>query len=462
MDDSLVIVIDPLNSSLRDEIFNYLDHLDYIRYLELSIDNINSSGTNPLPGLILILLDNCEFNEKIIRKLEEIPRLFPATPVVSIINTAYNYRDLLKCKQFSWSFIPVPVKADDIKILVSWFVKNNSGEKKESIEHILKQSSLMDLFIGESRASLRIKNKISQISQFDVTVLLQGETGTGKELTAKLIHYLSKRSQSPFIAVNCGTIPNELFENELFGHNKGAYTHAETTEIGMVHSANKGTLFLDEIESLPLSSQVKLLRFIEEKKYKPLGHTSYISTDLRIIAASNKDLAGLVAEGKFREDLFYRLAVVNISIPPLRERREDIRLLTNYFVDKFSKLYDKDVRGINPDAMLGLTYYDWPGNVREMENLIQEAVIFCKDNLLEIDHLNFKGKSNINIAVFKTFSQSKKQNVEEFEKKYLNTVLRLFNGNISKASEFANKNRREIYRLINKYNIMPNSYRTSK
>ena len=462
MDDSLVIVIDPLNSPLRDEVFDTLAHLGNIQYLHLEIKDINSDGTHLHPGLILVLLDNCDGDETVIRKLQELPKIFPATPVICIINTANNCRDCLKYRQFSWSFIPAPVKANDIKVLVSWFIKKDIGEKKDSIEYLLKQNSLMDLFIGESQSSLRIKNKISQIAQYDVTVLLQGETGTGKELTAKLLHYLSKRSQSPFIAVNCGTIPNELFENELFGHNKGAYTHADTTESGMVQSANKGTFFLDEIESLPLSSQVKLLRFIEEKKYKPLGNTSYLASDLRIIAASNKDLAGLVAEGKFREDLFYRLAVVNISIPPLRERRDDIRLLTKYFVDKFSKLYSKEVWGIKPDAMLSLTFYDWPGNVREMENLIQEAVIFCRGNFIETDQLNFKANSGGNNTVIKTFNQSKKQNVEEFEKKYLKTVLGLFNGNISKASEFANKNRREIYRLINKYNILPNIYRTPK
>ena len=296
----------------------------------------------------------------------------------------------------------------------------------------------------------------------DITVLLQGETGTGKELTAKLIHHLSDRAKEPFIAVNCGAIPNELFENELFGHKRGAYTHADTTEKGLIYEAEHGTLFLDEIESMPITSQVKLLRFIEDKQYKPLGQSSIIYSDVRIIAAANQDLIKLVEKGEFREDLFYRLLVVNIFIPPLRDRKEDIPILARHFVERFTKLFSKKIECIKPEALMYLTYFSWPGNTRQLENLLQEAVILSECDFIEKEHLNFrKYNKNINYTVH-SFEKTKKEISDEFEKKYLERVLDLFNGNVSKASQFAKKDRRDFYRLIKKHKIEPDIFRLVK
>jgi len=462
MNESLVLLIDPLNSSLKKPIVKSLISNNRIDYhsIDMTDPELNKIGINP--SLVMILLDNWDGENIDINKFQELPNTFPLTPTLSIINTSLGCEKCLVCQSFTWNFIHTPVTDQDINLIISWYIKNGKRKKSESTEFYLKQRSLVDIFVGESSETIRVKDKILRIAPYDVTVLLQGETGSGKELSAKLIHYLSNRSKGPFVAVNCGAIPTELFENELFGHRKGAYTNADSTEKGLVYSAHGGTLFLDEIGSLPLSSQVKLLRFIEEKKYKPLGQTSTITSDVRIIAATNKNLADLVEVGKFRDDLFYRLSVVNINISPLKERKDDIPLLVKHFVERFSKIYSKKIKGIKPEALMQLMYYSWPGNIREMQNILQESVILSTNNWIEANNLNFKKHSSHSNYILKSFQETKKNNIEEFERDYLRIVLKLFNGNVSKASEFAKKDRREFYRLINKYKIQPDLYRFLK
>ena len=462
MNESMVLIVNPLNSSLKKPIIESLISNNRIDYLSLDMTDpeLNKVGINP--SLVLVLLDNWDGENIDINKFQELPNVFPSTPTLSVINTSLGCEKCLDCQSFTWNFIHTPVTDQDINLIISWYIKNGKQKKPESTEFYLKQRSLVDIFVGESSETIRVKDKILRIAPYDVTVLLQGETGSGKELSAKLIHYLSNRSKGPFIAVNCGAIPTELFENELFGHRKGAYTHADSTEEGLVYSAHGGTLFLDEIGSLPLNSQVKLLRFIEEKKYKPLGQTSTVTSDVRIIAATNKNLADLVEAGKFRDDLFYRLSVVNINISPLKDRRDDIPLLVKHFLERFSKIYSKKIKGIKPEAWMHLMYYSWPGNIREMQNILQEAVILSTNNWIEAENLNFKKHSDRDRYILKSFQETKKHNIEEFERDYLRIVLKLFKGNVSKASEFAKKDRREFYRLINKYKIQPDLFRFLK
>ncbi|MEE9450348.1 MAG: sigma-54 dependent transcriptional regulator [Ignavibacteriaceae bacterium] len=462
MNKPLVLIINPLKSHIENQIVNSIISLEGIDYYLLDGNDFNSYQYGRIPNLVLILLDNCNGTNFPIWKFQDLFNNFPPIPILCVINTRSECKHCLKCKQIAWDFIPTPISASDIQLFIFWHLKNFKKEEAESIELVLKEKSLADLFVGQSVSSLNIKSKILKIAHYDVTVLLQGETGSGKELSAKLIHYLSNRSTGPFIAINCGAIPTELFENELFGHKKGAYTHADTTEKGVVQAANKGTLFFDEIESLPIHSQVKLLRFIEEKKYKPLGQSISVSSDVRIIAAANKDLNNLVKTGEFRDDLFYRLSVVNIEVSPLRNRKEDIPLLARHIVEKFSKLYSKKIIGITPEAVMYLTYYSWPGNIREMENMLQEAVILSSNNWIELDNLNFSKNNGDSGFKLESFQKAKNKNIDEFERKYLKSVLKMFNGNVSKASGFAKKDRREFYRLISKYKIEPNSYRLNK
>ena len=457
-----VLIINPFQSNLQTKIIYALNLKEGVEYI--SIDSLFidfNTFKKSCPCLILVLLDNCTGNNLETSKFIELSKAFPSTPIISIIDTRTGCNGCSLCQQFAWGFIPAPVSKEDVDYIISWYVKNTDLEYSEPSELYLKQRSLTEVFIGKSFQASSAKDKIIKIAPYNVTVLLQGETGSGKELSAKLIHYLSNRSKGPFVAVNCGTIPPELFENELFGHKKGAYTHADSSENGLISEANRGTLFLDEIESLPMKSQVKLLRFIDEKKYKPLGQTSFISSDVRIISSSNQDLMKLVERGKFRQDLFYRLSVVNIFLAPLRERKEDIPLLTWYFVKRFAKLYSKEIKYIKPEVMMHLTHFTWPGNIRELENILQESVILCSNNCIELNNLDF-AKYNADANNLKPFQSMKKQVTEEFEKEYINTLLRIYKGNISKASGFAKKDRREFYRLIRKYNIQPGIFRFEK
>jgi DNA-binding NtrC family response regulator len=249
-----------------------------------------------------------------------------------------------------------------------------------------------------------------------------------------------------------------LFENELFGHKKGAYTHASSSEIGLINSANHGTLFLDEIESLPKHSQVKLLRFLEEKKYRPLGQTNLYHSDARIIFASNSNLSDLVESGKFRADLFYRVSVVNIFLTPLTKRREDIPLLAQHFIEKYSKLYGKKILGLRPDAILAMVNYSWPGNVRELQNVLQETIVLSNDQWIEKQQLKFKSRRS-DSYIFSNFHDAKELIINNFEKDYLSYMLKTFQGNVTKASLFAGKDRREFYRLVRKHNINLDQFR---
>lgn len=439
-----------------------LDSLPNTEHILTQSIEVDSQYSNINPTLILILLDKCTAISFDLFELEKFRQRYWRAPIISIVESKYCVcKNCLFCRKYSWHFIPANASSQDIELLIRWHSNLNSRSGNKEIEFSLKQRSLIDLFIGDSVSTTETKIKIITIAPQDVTVLIQGETGTGKELCAKLLHYLSKRSRGPFISINCGAIPSPLFENELFGHKKGAYTNADKSENGLIYAANHGTLFLDEIESLPMSSQVKLLRFLEEKKYRPLGQSNLNISDVRIIVASNCNLEDLVKSGKFRSDLFYRVSVVNLSLSPLRERTEDIPLLTQHFVEKFSKLYSKNIKGIQTNAILSLVHYAWPGNVRELENVIQEAIVLCSDSWIGNHNLNYKKLGSSDFAL-KTFQDAKNDTIENFEKEYLNAILNGFHGNISKASIFAGKDRRELYRLITKHKIKLNKYRSKE
>ena len=460
MNNSKILIVNPLNSPLKDQITKLLSTFESISFISIDSSIINYKQINICPTLIFVLLDKCNGENIHISNLLELSQVFPSIPIICFVDIKPQCKHCLNCRQIAWSFFKTPISAQDLQFVIAWYITNDETMDSETVALDLKRYSLPEFFIGESSSILELKQKILRVAPFDVTVLLQGETGTGKELSAKLIHYMSKRSGGPFIAVNCGAIPNELFENELFGHKKGAYTHADTSEKGLIHSAHRGTLFLDEIESLQMQSQIKVLRFIEEKKFKPLGQTSIVSSDVRIIAAGNIDLIDMVEQGRFREDLFYRLSAVNIPLSPLRERKDDIPLLCEYFVERFSRLYSKKIIGIKPDAKMYLAHYSWPGNVRQLENILQEAVIFSTNNWIEINDIAFAKNSKNHNSPIESFHEAKKKNNDEFEKQYLKTLLKIFSGNISKASFFAKKDRREFYRLIKKHKIEPNIYRS--
>ena len=274
-------------------------------------------------------------------------------------------------------FLLAPLSLYDMRLRVNRLVRHFT-EREDSVRD--SQSNLisqlgMQQFIGSSPAFVRSIEKIPRIASFDATVLIMGNTGTGKEMCARAIHYLSPRAKSPFVPVNCGSIPPELFENEMFGHETGAYTDARQSRRGLVAEAEGGTLFLDEVDSLPLAAQVKILRFLQDKQYRPLGTTHYRQANTRLIAASNQDLQQKVREHTFREDLYYRLKVISLSLPALRERPEDIAPLALHFLRMSGIEYHCEATQLSQDSIEKLREYNWPGNVRELENVIRQAAL---------------------------------------------------------------------------------------
>jgi two-component system response regulator AtoC len=292
-------------------------------------------------------------------------------------------------------------------------------------------------------------------------VLILGETGTGKEVCAHAIHYLSARAPKPWIAVNCGAIPAELMETELFGHVKGAYTTAHASRTGLVHDAETGTLFLDDIDCLTLSAQVKLLRFLQEREYRQVGSNTLLHADVRVIAASNCDLNALVLRGAFRQDLYYRLNVLRLDLPALRDRREDIAVLAPHFIHEFARDFQRQVSSLTPCAMLKLYAHDWPGNIRELKHVIERAVLLCSGPVLQTEDIQIDSAHQPEQSD-DSFQSAKSRIVDNFERGYLERLLVAHGGNITRAAKAAKKDRRAFFELMRKHELEPESFRTSQ
>jgi transcriptional regulator with PAS, ATPase and Fis domain len=326
-----------------------------------------------------------------------------------------------------------------------------------TLSSMLKEKLGLRQLVGESPAFLEEIRKIPIVTKCDATILISGETGTGKELCARAIHYLSPRASKPFVPVNCMAIPMALLENELFGHVRGAFTGASTQQQGLIHEANGGTLFLDEIDCLPLKLQIKFLRFLQEKEYRQLGSPKMHQADVRIITATNINLEDAVRKGKFRQDLYYRLNLIPISLPPLRERREDISLLSHHFLVKYSDEFNKQVTGFSPDAIQKLLIYNWPGNVRELENVIERAIIFSEQPSIRSADIELPHQKAS--KCIESFKVAKARIIAQFEKSYIIGLLLTHQGNISKAAQTAQKNRRAFWQLIRKHQIDVQSFK---
>lgn len=297
---------------------------------------------------------------------------------------------------------------------------------------------------------------LPQLAETPSTILITGETGTGKELIARAIHYLGPRAGRPFITVDCGTIPENLVENELFGHARGAYTDATGGFKGLVQEANGGTLFLDEVESIPLSVQTKLLRFLQERQYKPLGQSSYVSVDVHVVAATNVDLLSYVERKLFREDLYYRLKVIPLTIPPLRDRMVDIPCLVRYFLRRYAGDRHTAV-DIAPEILRQWMEYDWPGNVRELENKIQEWLM-----MTDAGAQFAPTRSTQTADLVCTLSEVRREALARSEEKYFRHLMSITNGNVSAAARLAKVDRKNLRRLLAKYSIGPDTFRPKR
>ncbi len=319
--------------------------------------------------------------------------------------------------------------------------------------------------VGSSDVFKKTLTRIKRISRCDVQVIIEGETGTGKEMAARAIHYLSERRDFPFIPVNCGAIPDNLVENELFGHARGAYTDAREAQTGLVKQADGGTLFLDEVDALSPKSQVTLLRFLQDRQFRQLGGLHLLSADVRIICATNANLAKLAEAGSFRSDLLFRLNVMTVSLPPLRERQQDIALLADHFIRQLSLRYRQPVKSLHSDTLAWLKNYHWPGNIRELENFLHREYLLSDDNVIKPDSESLPGNGEKNGGhksvwhsggsqiTGKGFSADKMRVIAEFERNYLEHFLSESQGNVTLAAKLAGKERRAFGKLLKKHGL---------
>ncbi|MGE5470467.1 MAG: sigma 54-interacting transcriptional regulator [Bacteroidota bacterium] len=318
-----------------------------------------------------------------------------------------------------------------------------NARAEEWLAGIVFRSSQMAELLAEAR----------MVAASEASVLIRGESGTGKEVLARAIHNASPRNKGPFIAINCGAIPEQLLESELFGHLKGAFTGAGNNRVGLVQAANGGTLFLDEIGDMPLSLQVKLLRVLQERMVRPVGATSSEPVDVRLISATHRDLEAAMAQGQFREDLYYRLDVVSLTLPRLEERREDIPLLAAYFVQQVAGKYGKPMTGFAPDALEALATAAWPGNVRQLYNVVEQSCALTSTPLIPLSLVQRALRQPTMEAL--SYAEAK----QRFERNYLVQLLKLTDGNVADAARIADRNRTEFYRLLQKYDLTPAMFR---
>ncbi len=371
------------------------------------------------------------------------------------INTA-----VIAMKMGAFDFITKPIKDDLVRLSVERAMSfAKLRDENISLKEHLKDKQDFDKIIGYSDCMKKVFDTIDKVSTSDSTVLITGESGTGKELVARAIHYKSDRHNSPMIPVNCGAIPEDLLESELFGHEKGAFTGAIRSRMGRFELAQGGTIFLDEIGDMSPALQVKVLRVIQEKQFERIGGVKTITADVRIIAATNQNLEAAVAEKKFREDLFYRINVIPINLPPLRERGSDILILANHFLMTFNNLKKKNVERIAPSAVDYLMRYTWPGNVRELQNLIEMLVVMKEEGEITVDDLpakirNTQGEiSTAGAAIFAECGIDFNDHISQIEKDLLLKALKLSGGVKNRAAKMLNLNRTTLVEKLKRLNI---------
>ena len=386
--------------------------------------------------------------------MQEVHGINPEIPV--IILTAYGSVEsaVEAMQKGAHNYLTKPFDHRELLLQIGRALENRRlGTEIKRLKGLIEERYEFSNIVARSDKMQKILGLVSHIAKTDSTVFVHGESGTGKELIARAIHVGSSRKDQPFVAVNCAAIPETLLESELFGYEKGAFTGAAQSSKGLFAQANKGTIFLDEIGDMPLSLQSKSLRVLQERLFYPLGSDKPVSVDVRVIVATNKDLHKEVSEGRFREDLFYRIYVIPVELPPLRERKEDIPPLVDYFINNLNTRMGKKIKGMAPLAMQKLMLYDWPGNVRELQNSVEYAMAMTQHDVISGDLILQTGGHAPERL------RSLKEARDDFERGYIIHLLELTNGNISRASELAGKYRADFYILLKKYKIRPETFK---
>ncbi|MCW9065515.1 MAG: sigma-54 dependent transcriptional regulator, partial [Ignavibacteriaceae bacterium] len=385
--------------------------------------------------------------------LDEIKKMNLQTNTIVI--TAYGSMEtaIAALRSGASDYILKPVEFDELIIKVKkLFEVRDLHLENRILRKELQREYDYNNIVGKSPAIMQVFDMIKAVADTDSTVLISGNSGTGKELVARALHFNSKRASKPFIALNCGAISENLIESELFGHKKGAFTGAVSDKEGFIKAAEAGTLFLDEISEMPPQLQVKLLRAIQEKEYTPVGTTLSLPVNVRFVASTNRNLLEYVNQGKFRDDLFYRLNVVDIHLPSLKERESDIPLLADFFLDKYRRQMNKNIKGISNDAMRSIMNHEWKGEIRELENVVERSVIFCNEDFINVKHLPVQFQSEVEPSDFFP-SGSLDESVKRFEKDIITRALEANEFNKEKTADELQVGLSTLYRKMKELDI---------
>jgi DNA-binding NtrC family response regulator len=385
----------------------------------------------------------------------------PPIPTVPVLPAGASEDDVRRLPDVA-DFLVAPLRPRETRARLGRLLDRRRTRRMAATCDALTERLGLATVLGDAPAMVAVKARLPSVSQAEATVLISGETGTGKEVVARAIHYLSRRRHGPFIPAECGAVPVELFENELFGHRRGAFTDARTEVTGVIAEAEGGTLFLDEVDALPLAAQTKLLRFLQHRVYRPLGQPAARHADVRIVAATNADLEAAVSSRTFREDLYFRLNIIPLALPPLRDRREDVPLLAHHFLDRYAPAETRHAWTFAPGLLEVLQCHSWPGNVRELENLIQQVVALAPPGPIGLDLLPPRFLRHRSASPPGSFREAKAQAVAAFERDYARRLLSVYDGNVSRAAEAARKDRRAFGRLVKKYGIEKPSARPGR
>jgi DNA-binding NtrC family response regulator len=444
MDEKLKIMVVDDELIVRESLFHWFKRSGHaVEAVSSGLEALERIEKTPFEVLFLDIKMPGMSGLEVLKKVKE---EYPDTIVVII--TAYgSIESAVEAMKLGASdYLLKPFKPDQLTLVLEKIVNQiRLTSKYRYVKGLLEEISRFDNIVGQSQPMQNIFKLIPEVAQSDSSVLVTGETGTGKELVAKAIHAKSLRSKGPFIAINCGALPDTLLESELFGHQKGAFTGADHARKGFLEVVSGGTLFLDEIGEISPKMQVDLLRVLEEKKIIRIGERDPINVDFRLISSTRRDLAKEVSEGNFREDLFYRINVITVQLPPLKKRKEDIPLLVNHFLNKYSHETTKEVDHVTSEALAFLKSYAWPGNVRELENAIERAVVLSKARTLGIDDFSFICPS--------PQKPKEKQTLKEMEKAYIQQVLEDQNWNVTRSAEVLGVNRVSLHKMIKRYNL---------